>query len=79
MPSKDYRIWLSDKAYIVVEFVMMRGQILSFVVLLMLLEDGKESNVARYDTAHGTPHLDPDLAPQLFRWTPPPPCAKLAG
>jgi hypothetical protein len=58
MPSKDYRIWLSDKAYIVVEFVMMRGQILSFVVLLMLLEDGKESNVARYDTAHGTPHLD---------------------
>jgi hypothetical protein len=42
----------------VVEFVMMRGQIISFVVLLMLLEDGAESNVARYDTAHGTPHLD---------------------
>ena len=58
MPSKDYRIWLSDQAFIVVEFVMMRGQIISFAVLLMLREDGKESNVARYDTAHGTPHLD---------------------
>jgi hypothetical protein len=58
MPSKDYRIWLSDKAFIVVEFVMMRGQIISFVVRLMLLEEGEESNVARYDTAHGTPHLD---------------------
>jgi hypothetical protein len=22
MPSKDYRIWLSDKAFVVVEFVM---------------------------------------------------------
>jgi hypothetical protein len=58
MPSKDYRIWLSEKAFIVVKFVMIRGEIISFVVLLMLLEEVGESNVARYDTAHGTPHLD---------------------
>ncbi len=59
MPSKDYRIWLSATAYLVVEFVMMRGRIVSFVVRLMLLdEEGTESNVARYDTAHGAPHLD---------------------
>ena len=58
MPSKAYRIWLSDTAYIVVEFVMVRGRIVSFVVRLMLLENGHESNVARCDTAHGAPHLD---------------------
>ena len=58
MPSKDYRIWLSDTAYLVVEFVMVRGRIVSFVVRLMLLENGDESNVARCDTAHGAPHLD---------------------
>jgi hypothetical protein len=58
MPSKDYRIWLSDTAYIAVEFVMVRGRIVSFVVRLMLLENGHESNVARWDTAHGAPHRD---------------------
>ena len=59
MPSKDYRIWLDAQTYLVVEFVMMRGRIVSFVVRLMLLDQaGTESNVARYDTAHGAPHLD---------------------
>ncbi len=59
MPSKDYRIWLSDTAYVVVKFIMVKGQIVSFVVRLMVIEpDGSESNVARYDTAHGAPHLD---------------------
>jgi hypothetical protein len=58
LPSKDYRIWLSETAYIAVEFVMVRGVIVSFVVRLMLLESGHEWNVARWDTAHGEPHLD---------------------
>jgi hypothetical protein len=59
MPSRDYRIWLSDTAYIVVDFIMVRGQIVSFIVRLMLLESGgAEVNVARYDAAHGVPHLD---------------------
>jgi hypothetical protein len=59
MPSKDYRIWLSDTAYIVVDLMMLRGQIVSFVARLMLLQPGgMEVNVARYDTAHGAPHLD---------------------
>ena len=53
MPSKDYRIWLSETAYVAVEFVMVRGWVVSFVVRLMLVEDGQESNVARWDTAHG--------------------------
>ena len=58
MPSKDYRIWLSDNAYLVVAFVMVKGEVVSFVVRLMFLEDGRAENVARYDTAHGVPHRD---------------------
>ena len=38
---------------------MLKGRIVSFVVRLMMSHpDGTEANVARYDTAHGTPHLD---------------------
>jgi hypothetical protein len=58
MPTKDYRIWLTDHAFIVAEFVMARGQVVSFVVGLMLVAPGRELNVARYDTAHGAPHRD---------------------
>jgi hypothetical protein len=58
MPSKNYRIWLADHAFIVVEFVMIKGRVVSFVVRLMLVERGREANVARYDTAHGAPHRD---------------------
>lgn len=59
MPTKDYRIWLSDHAYIVVAFVMVKGEVVSFVVRLMLMQDnGRQVNVARYDTAHGAAHCD---------------------
>ena len=59
MPSKDYRIWLSDHAYLVVAFVMVKGEVVSFVVRLMLMQDGgRQVNVARYDTAHGAAHCD---------------------
>lgn len=58
MPSKDYRIWLSDSAYIVVDLTMFKGQVVSFVVRLMAIQGGREYNVARYDTAHGAPHRD---------------------
>jgi len=43
----------------VVVFVMVKGEIVSFVVRLMLVqEDGRQVNVARYDTAHGAAHCD---------------------
>ena len=58
MPEKDFIIWLDARAYIKVDFVTVRGSVVSFVVRLMLIEDAGEVNVARYDTAHGTPHLD---------------------
>ena len=31
---------------------------MSFVVRLMLIQNGSPYNLARYDTAHGTPHCD---------------------
>ena len=38
---------------------MVKGEIVSFVVRLMLMQDGgRQVNVARYDTAHGAPHCD---------------------
>jgi hypothetical protein len=58
MPTKDFRIWINEKTYIVVDLVMVRGQVVSFVVRLMRIENEKEINVARYDTAHGAPHRD---------------------
>ncbi|HIL71574.1 MAG TPA: hypothetical protein EYG38_17210 [Verrucomicrobia bacterium] len=58
MPSKEYQIQLREDVYIVVEFAMVTGRIVSFVVRLMYATDGNDVNVARYDTAHGTPHRD---------------------
>jgi len=51
-------MWLSDTAYMVVDFTMVKGRIVSFVVRLMLIQGDQEHNVARYDTAHGAPHRD---------------------
>jgi hypothetical protein len=58
VPSKHYRIWLDDRTYIAVEFVMVRGRVVLFVVRLMRIEGDEEANIARYDTAHGAPHRD---------------------
>jgi len=58
MPQKDFQIWLTDKIYLVVDYETMEGRIVGFVVRLMLIQNGSPYNVARYDTAHGTPHRD---------------------
>jgi hypothetical protein len=58
MPQKDFQIWLTDKIYLVVDYETIDGQIVAFVVRLMLIQDDHLYNVARYDTAHGTPHRD---------------------
>ena len=58
MPHKDFTIRLSGNAMIVVEFVTVRGQVVSLVVRLMLKTVGGLVNVVRYDTAHGMPHKD---------------------
>jgi len=58
MPQKDFQIWLTDKIYLVVDYETIDGRIVAFVVRLMLIQDDHLYNVARYDTAHGTPHRD---------------------
>lgn len=58
MPQKLYEIWLNETTWIVVEFLSVDGQIVSFVVRLMLHCAAEHRCVARYDTAHGCPHLD---------------------
>jgi hypothetical protein len=58
MPQKDFQIWLTDKIYLVVDYETMEGRIVSFAFRLMLIQNGSPYNVARYDTAHGTPHRD---------------------
>ncbi len=58
MPEKFYRDWLDERTSIVVEFSTIEGRVVSFVVRLMLGSESTEKCVARYDTAHGCPHLD---------------------
>ena len=58
MPTKDFRIWINETTYIVVDLGMVRGRVVSFVVRLMKIENEKGFNVARYYTAHGVPHRD---------------------
>ena len=55
MPDKDYEIVLPSGARIVVSIKMVGGRVVSFVV--RLITHGGEA-AARYDTAHGKPHLD---------------------
>ena len=58
MPHRSFQLWLSEECYLVVEFTTIDGLVASFVVRLMQLTPRGERNVARYDTAHGRPHLD---------------------
>ena len=58
MPDKDYEILLADDARVIVSVRMVGGRVASFVVRLVRRARGREVDVARYDTAHGKPHLD---------------------
>jgi hypothetical protein len=58
MPQKDFVIWLNETTYIAVDFTTVQGIMVSFVIRLMIITQDGEHNVARYDTAHGTPHRD---------------------
>ena len=58
MPQKDYVNWLAEEIFLAVDYETHAGRVVSFVVLLMIQNDGNIYNVARYDTAHGTPHRD---------------------
>ena len=58
MPQKDFQIWLTEKVYLVIDYETDAGRVVGFVVRLMIDLEGTIYNVARYDTAHGTPHRD---------------------
>lgn len=58
MPEKSYTIWLSDVCFINVHFETFNGRVVMFVVRLSLADGQKVRSIARYDTAHGCPHLD---------------------
>ena len=58
MPLESYRIWLGRGFRLVVTFVQVRGNIVSFAVVLVAPTSAGERDIARYDTAHGTPHRD---------------------
>lgn len=57
MPLKTFVIWINDDCLIQVQFETFNGRVVSFVVRLSLAE-GTTRSIARYDTAHGCPHLD---------------------
>jgi len=56
MPEKLYTLWLDDLTFVHVEFLTVRGRVVSFVVRLMRETGDRWINVVRYDTAHGVPH-----------------------
>ena len=56
MPEKLYTLWLDDLTFVHVEFLTVRGRVVSFVVRLMRETGDLWINVVRYDTAHGVPH-----------------------
>jgi hypothetical protein len=58
MPEKLYTLWLDELTFVHLEFLTIRGSVVSFVVRLMRQTGGRWLNVARYDTAHGQPHRD---------------------
>jgi len=57
MPDKEFTQWL-DCGRILAWRDIQSGRIVSFVVLLIAEIAGREHCVARYDTAHVTPHRD---------------------
>lgn len=58
MPDKEYSVLLASDCRLVVTIKMVGGKVVSFVVRLVHLLADRDEDVARYDTAHGAPHLD---------------------
>lgn len=58
MPDKAYRIYLEKGFVIAVSIQMVEGRVVGFVVRLIHIQGDEERDLARYDTAHGLPHLD---------------------
>lgn len=57
MPEKEFLIWL-EAGKILAWRDIRGGAVTAFRVVLLVEIDGETHCVARYDTAHGTPHQD---------------------
>lgn len=58
MAFREFRVSLPTQAHVAIEFATFKGEVVCFVVRLMLETGSGMICVARYDTAHGRPHLD---------------------
>jgi hypothetical protein len=59
MPWNYFEIQLGNGFFIVADFTRVDGIVVSFVVRLMYINEELELlDIARYDGAHGVPHLD---------------------
>jgi hypothetical protein len=58
MGAREFHISLIEEAHIAVEFMTFKGEVVCFVVRLMMKMGSGNVCIARYDTAHGRPHLD---------------------
>jgi len=58
MPERDFEIWIDGTTAIRIYQSTHRGRLVSFVVVLVALIEGKWIAVGRFDTAHGIPHQD---------------------
>ena len=58
MPQREFIFWISDNVRGVVRFITEKGKTIGFVVRLQAYVSGQWREIRRYDTAHGTPHID---------------------
>ncbi len=58
MPEKNYDFWISNSVKCIVKFITEKGKTTGFVVRLIAFINNQKFEIRRYDTAHGTPHID---------------------
>ena len=58
MPNKSFSFYLKNGCKMYVHITMAGGDVVDFVVRLVDARGEIEHDLARYDTAHGWPHLD---------------------
>jgi hypothetical protein len=59
IPEKQFRFPLDEGLFVVAESRREGGRIVVFIARLMgEMPDGSLQNIARFDSAHGVPHLD---------------------
>lgn len=58
MPKKLFIIWLSGSDWLVVYMDTVKNDVISYVVKYLTNIDGKEYEIARFDSGHEYTHMD---------------------